>query len=76
MKIIPYRMLQNYGAVRNHTCVTEKNYKLILNSIIRLTLKGKSAILDERGAVGLSPMLVQLNTWKSVKDMNLQLYDY
>ena len=55
-------MLQNYGAVRNHTCVTEKNYKLILNSIIRLTLKGKSAILDERGAVGLSPMLVQLNT--------------
>ena len=55
-------MLQNYGVVRNHTCVTEKNYKLILNSIIRLTLKGKSAILDERGAVGLSPMLVQLNT--------------
>ena len=55
-------MLQNYSAVRNHTCISEKNYKLILNSIIRLTLKGKSPILDERGAVGLSPALVQLNT--------------
>ena len=62
MKIIPYRMLQNYSAVRNHTCISEKNYKLILNSIISLTLKGKSPILDERGAVGLSPVLVQLNT--------------
>ena len=69
-------MLQNYSAVRNHTCISEKNYKLILNSIIRLTLKGKSPILDEPGAVGLSPALVQLNTCKSVKDMNLQLYDY
>ena len=61
MKITPYRMLQNYSAERNHSCVNEKNYKLILNSIIRLTLKNKNPILDERGVVGLSPMLVQLN---------------
>ena len=54
-------MLQNYSAERNHSCVNEKTYKLILNSIIRLTLKNKNPILDERGVVGLSPMLVQLN---------------
>ena len=61
MKIIPYRTLQNYRAVRNHSCVNEKNYKLILNSTVRLTIKTKNPILDEREVVGLAPMLVQLN---------------
>ena len=35
LKIISYKMLQNYSTVHNHTCVCKKNYQLILNPIIR-----------------------------------------
>ena len=50
---------------------------LILNPIIRLTLKIKNTILNERGGAGIAhPLLVQLNTSKFVKDMNLKLHDY
>ena len=80
-------MLQNYSTVHNHTCVSENNYKSIINHLKRPTLKIINRILHERGGAGLgggapppplSPLslLVQLNTSKSVKDMNLKLHDY
>ena len=77
-------MLQNYSTVHNHTCVSENNYKSIINHLKRPTLKIKNPILHERGGAGIAPppppsppsLLVQLNTSKSVKDMNLKLHDY
>ena len=71
-------MLQNYSTVHNDTCVSEKNYKLIVNHLKRSTLKIKNPILHERGGAGIVPPLlsVQLNTSRSVKDMKLKLHDY
>ena len=53
LKIVSYRMLQNYSTVHYLTCVSEK--KLILNPIIRSTLKIKKTILHERGGAGICP---------------------
>ena len=65
-------MLQSFSTVYNHTCVSEKSYKLILNPIIRSTLKIKNPILHNREGAGSVPLLLaQLNTSKSVNDMNL-----
>ena len=51
-------MMQNYSTVHDHTCVSEKNYKLILNPINRSILKIKNPILNERGGVGIVPPLL------------------
>ena len=68
LEIVSYRMLQNYSTVHYLTYVSEK--KLILNPIIRSTLKIKKTILHERGGAGISPCC-SINISKSVKDMNL-----
>ena len=69
-------MLQNYSTVHNHMCIREKDYKLVLNPIIRPTLKLKTLFYMREEIWELSTLLVQLNTLKSVKDTNLKLYDY
>ena len=48
-------MLQSYSTGHNHTCVSEKNYKLIINHLKRSTLKIKNPILRERGGAGIVP---------------------
>ena len=45
-------MLQSYSTVHYLTCVSEK--KLILNPIIRSTLKIKKTILHKRGGAEVS----------------------
>ena len=50
-------MLQNYSTINNHTFVSEKNYKLIINHLKCSTLKIKNPILHERGEAGIAPSL-------------------
>ena len=49
-------MMQNYSTIHNHKCLNEKKYKLILNPIIRSTLKIKNTNLDERGGAEIPPV--------------------
>ena len=65
-------MFQNYSTIHNHTCVSEKNYKLILNPIIRSTLKIKNPILHELGGMGIVPPVGSIKYFKICKEYELE----
>ena len=62
-----YRMLQSYSTGHNHTCVNEKNYKLIISHLKRSTLKSKTLFYVSVEGRELSPPPPPLPPVASIK---------